>query len=303
MKPAKKIGLDIGWAAMRLAETATRVRGTAYAVGLGRGIGAALWRLVAPFAGRRKRVSLGNIGVAFPQVSTRQRERLLREAALESISFWPEIVSYAYFGTRRILRNVAAEGHENLLDALAKGRGVIAPSIHVGNFSLIGTWMTEMDHEFYFLTRYPHDRRLVRRFVHLRRLLGMGAIRDLPRRACMRGILEALRSNAVVFMQLDQRSRDAGVEVDYFGRPFRSFTGPVTMALKTGAPLVPMYIARQEGIRHRLVMEPEMELVRTGDRRADVKTNLQKLMHIFEGWVRRYPEQYWWFNRRWDGVL
>ena len=168
--------------------------------------------------------------------------------------------------------------------------------------SLIGTWMTEAGHEFYFLTRYPHDRRLVRRFVHLRRLLGMGAIRDLPRRACMRGMFEALDSNAVIFMQLDPRSRDAGGAVEYFGRPFHAFTGPVAMALKTGAAVVPMYIVRESGIRQRLVIEPEFELERTGDRQADVKKNLQRLMHIFEGWVRRSPENYWWFNRRWDGV-
>ncbi len=50
------------------------------------------------------------------------------------------------------------------------------------------------------------------------------------------------------------------------------------------------------------VFEPELELERSGDRQADVKANIQRLMHIFEGWVRRYPESYWWFNRKWDGV-
>ena len=298
----RESGADIGWVVMRLSETATRARGTGYAVALGRAVGAALWWLAGVFFRGRKRLTLANAEVVLPDLGPRERRRIVREAVLESVSFWPEVVSYAYFGTHRILRNVRAEGHDNLKRALAKGKGVIAPSIHLGNFSLIGTWMTEAGHEFYFLTRYPHDRRLVRRFVHLRRLLGMGAIRDLPRRACMRGMFEALDSNAVIFMQLDQRSRDAGVDVEYFGRPFHAFTGPVAMALKTGAAVVPMYIVRESGIRQRLVIEPEFELERTGDRQADVKKNLQRLMHIFEGWVRRSPENYWWFNRRWDGV-
>ena len=63
-----------------------------------------------------------------------------------------------------------------------------------------------------------------------------------------------------------------------------------------------MYIVREGGMRQRLVFEPELELERSGDRQADVKANIQRLMHIFEGWVRRYPESYWWFNRKWDGV-
>lgn len=296
---AKGIGADIAWAVMRLSETATRSRGTAYAVMLGRGIGSVLWRLAGVLLRRRKRLSLANVAVVLPDVPPREGARILREAVLETVSFWPELVSYAYFGTHRILRTVAVEGRENLLAALAKGRGVIAPSIHLGNFSLIGIWMTQADHEFYFLMRYPHDMRIVRRFVHLRRLLGIGAIHDLPRRACVRGIFEALRKNAVIFMQLDQRSSGAGVDVEYFARPFHAFTGPVAIALKTGAAMVPMYIVRENGIRQRLVIEPELEIERTGDRHADVKANLQRLMHRFEGWVREHPEHYWWFHRLW----
>lgn len=299
---AKRIGTDIGWAAMRLAESATRVRGTGYALRLGRGIGSCLWGVAGVFFRGRKRLSLANAEVALPEVPARQRRRIVRESVIESVSFWPEVVSYAYFGKHRILRVVAVEGRENLLAALAKGKGVIAPSIHLGNFMLIGMWMTEAGHEFYFLTRYPHDMRLVRRLIHLRRVLGMGAIRDLPRRACMRGIFEALESNAVIFMQLDQRSGKTGVDVEYFGLPFRAFTGPMAIALKTGAAVVPMYIVRERGMRQRLVFEPELDLVRSGDRQADVKANIQRLMHIFEGWVRRHPESYWWFNRKWDGV-
>lgn len=295
----KRIGADAGWAAMRLSETLVKSRMTGYAVALGRAVGAALWLLVRS----RRNLALRNARVVLPTLAERERRRVVREAAVDSVSHWPEVVSYAYAGTRRILSTVTVEGRENLDRALARGRGVIAPSVHLGNFALIGIWMTQAGYEFYFLTRYPHDPRLVRRFVYLRRYrLGIGAIRDLPRRECTRGLLAALERNAIVYMQLDQPSRDVYVEVPFFGRPFGAFMGPVTLALKTGAALVPMYILRERGPRQRLVIEPEFPLARTGDRRADAEAGLRALMAHFEKWIVSHPDQWWWVSRRWRGV-
>lgn len=295
----KKIGADIGWAAMRLSETLVKSRMTGYAIALGRAIGTVLWWLV----GSRRRLALKNAEVVLPDVPFAQRRRIVREAVIDSVSHWPEVVSYAWTGPERILSNITVEGRENLDRALAKGRGVIAPSVHLGNFALIGIWMTQAGYEFYFLTRYPHDPRVVRRFVYLRKYrLGIGAIRDLPRRECTRGILTALRRNAIVYMQLDQPSRDVFLEVNFFGRPFGAFMGPVTLALKTGAALVPMYILRERSCRQRLVIEPEFELARTGSRREDAEAGLRALLGHFEGWIRAHPDQWWWLSRRWRNL-
>jgi KDO2-lipid IV(A) lauroyltransferase len=293
---AKRIASDLGWAALRLSDSLTRVRGPGFAVTVGRPVGLLLWTLL----GKRRRLCLDNARVALPDLSARARRRIVREAAVNSASFWPELASYCYCGPNRILSNVEVEGRERLDSALGRGRGVVAPGIHMGNFPLIGTWMHAAGYRFDFVMRYPHDERVSRWFTRLRRIEGIGAMRDLPRLACMRGCLGALSANGIVFMPLDMRSGRSGVEVPFFGRPYRAFTGPVALPAKTGAAVLPMYIVRVKGPRHRLVVEPELPLERTGDKTADARRNLERLMGRFEEWVRAHPEQWWWFNRRWE---
>jgi len=295
MKLAGKIGADIGWIGTRLLESLVRYRGLGYGIRLGRAMAATLW----PLAGSRRRLSLGNAAIVLPDVTPMRRERIVAEAVRETLSFWPEIVHYAYGGTRGLLDSIRVEGIEHLAAALARGKGVIAPSVHLGNFALIGSWMSENGYDFSFLMRNPHDERIASRFIFLRRLMKIGVIYDQPRRACIRNMLGALERNAIILMMLDQRSGRTGVEVSFFGKPYGAFTGPVALALRTGAALVPMFIVREGGTRHRLTIAPEFELERTGEKRADIEGNLQRLMHLFEGWIRDNPTHWWWFSRRW----
>ena len=296
MELAKRIGNDIAWAALRLSETFTRTRGTDFAVGLGRPLGALAWALV----GSRRRRCLDNARIVFPELSEPERRRIARESVLNSTSSWPELMSYCYFGRLRILDNVVCEGREHLDAALARGRGVIAPGIHMGNFPLIGVWMTAAGYQFDFVMRYPHDERVSRRLNHVGRVLEIGLIRDRPRLVCLRGCLGSLSRGGTLFLHLDMRAgTTGGIEVPFFGRPYQAFAGPISLALKTRATVLPMYIVRDRGIRHRLVIEPRFRLERTGDKRTDIRTNLARLMRRFEGWVREHPEQWWWFHRLW----
>ena len=213
-------------------------------------------------------------------------------------------MTYAFRGPGHVLRSVSVEGREHLDAALARGRGVVAPGIHLGNFSLISIWMTQAGYDFRFLSRFPHDDRIVRRLAILRRMAGVKLIRDLPRRACLEQCRATLAGNGIIGFQLDQRAMQShpGVEVTFFGLPYRAFGGMVSLALKTGAALVPMYIVRERGVRQRMVIEPALEIPGTGDRRADVEACVQGLMHRFERWIRACPAHWWWPTRRWVGV-
>lgn len=294
---ARKLRFDAGWAVFRLAETMIRARGTAYAAGIGRAVGGLFWYL---FGGRR-RLSLRNAEIVLGDRPEPERRRAARAGVIENFSFLPEAINYAYFGAHRIERNVTVEGREHLDAALARGRGVVAPTVHIGNFALISVWMNRAGYRFHFLSRFPHDERLVRRLSFLRSRVGITLIRDLPPRTCVRDCLASLSRNEIICFQLDQRAvrSRAGVDVEFFGRTFHTYTGPVSMAIRTGAAIVPMYIVRERGVRHRLVIEPELAVERTGDRRRDVRVNVQRLMSRFEGWIRAYPGQWWWPNRRW----
>jgi len=296
----RKIGDAAGWAVMKLIELHVRPRGLAYSVCFGRALG----RLVWPMLGKRKALCLRNAAVALPDLTPRERLRIVREAMIGSLPYWPETVAYSYRGPEKILRTVSVEGREHLDAALARGRGVVSPGIHLGIFPLMAVWLTESGYDFQFLSRFPHNERASDLLTRCRARLGMRLIRDLPRRQCLVDCRDVLARGGIIGLQLDQRAMVTlpHVKVPYFGREFHAFGGMVSLALKTGAPLVPIYIVRRGGIRHRLVIEPEIKIDTDLPRKEAVRRALGLLMRRFEEWVREYPEHYWWPHHFWDDV-
>lgn len=294
---AKRITDDAGWAVLRMVASLVRVRGPGYAVVLGRALGRLAWSI----PGGRRRLSLENAAVALPHLSPRERRRVVREAIMNSFAYWPEPVTYAYRGPRNVLRTVSVEGREHLDAALAKGNGVIAPGIHLGIFPLMAIWMTQAGYDFQFLSRFPHNDRAVELMTHMRALTGIKVIRDLPRRQCLIDCRGVLNRGGIICLQLDQRAMSGlpGVDVPFCGRTFHAFGGMVSLALKSGAPLVPMYVYRERGIRHRFVIEPEVRPNPDIPRKQAVIDVIEKLMRRFEVWVREHPEQWWWPRRIW----
>jgi KDO2-lipid IV(A) lauroyltransferase len=294
---SSRLGRDAGWAAIRLIETMVRGRGPGYALRVGRALG----RLVWPLMGGRRRLSLENARVVLGGLPEAERRRLVRESIIRSVANWPELVSHVHDRLGRIATSVVANGREHLDRALARGRGAIAATIHLGNFALIGAWMARAGYDFQYLIRFPHEERFARRLRWLSRVSGIKLIGDRPRRECLRGLLRALDRNGVVCVLLDQSAMrtGAGADLRFFGRPYRAFTGVTSLALKTGAAVVPVRIGRTGGPRHRLDIEPEFVVERSGRWRADVRVNTQRLLGLFEGWVEARPQEWWWPNRRW----
>ena len=197
----------------------------------------------------------------------------------------------------RARRKVAIEGLENLDAALAKGCGVIALGAHIGNFVLVGTRLGMEGYPVSTLFRMPEDRRL--RAVIERHLPAFyqRVISSRPRRDAIRRIARALKQNETVFILADNLKKGR-VESSLFGRRVHTPRGPVSLALRTGAALVPMYLVRTYGGKLRLVIEPEMLLIKNGNVYEDVTGNTRRIVGYIEGLIGRYPDQWNWLTVR-----
>lgn len=186
-------------------------------------------------------------------------------------------------------------GREHLEAALAKGRGAIALSFHLGNFALLTAAMGVAGHPVHSLLRFLDDDRLMELVRRHSRSFFTELIPALPRRAAVKRILGALRDNRTVLMLADNLKRGE-LETTLFGQPVRTARGPVSLALRTRAPVLPVYLVRGRSGRLRLVIEPEMAMERNGDLGADVAANTGRIMRLLEDLVRRYPDQWYWLT-------
>jgi KDO2-lipid IV(A) lauroyltransferase len=90
------------------------------------------------------------------------------------------------------------------------------------------------------------------------------------------------------------------VWADFFGKKVPTHPGLAELALKTGAPVVPVFMVRDGFQKHRLMIKEPLKLIQTGDFKKDVEANTQLFNDTLESMIRQYPEQWFWIHRRWE---
>jgi KDO2-lipid IV(A) lauroyltransferase len=246
---------------------------------------------------RQRLIATHNLRRAFPEKSEGEIRRIVQSVYRNMGIVAAEFFDIPHLTKENIAALVEAEGVENCEKALAKGRGVLLFSAHFSNWELEAAAAALLIKPAVVIYR-TLDSALLEHLV-LRVRSATGNIL-LPKNHAMRAMLRTLTQNGIVGILIDQNMAwYEGVFVDYFGRPACTTDGLALLALHTGAPVLPGYIVRLHDGRYRLVIGPEVEVTRTGDRDADVLANTQRFTKVIEQIVRRYPDQWLWVHQRW----
>ena len=250
---------------------------------------------------RYRRKMEENLEIAFgSSLEDQEIERITNEVAENIGSHFAETVITTTSKRETILAKIGIEGIENLERALSQGKGVVGVSAHLGNFTVLSIKMIREGYPFNMLIRDPDSPEIVKLFRKLQKQQGGHYISINKWREALREILGCLRKNEVVCFLNDERKKGSDVEVDFFGKTALTATGPAVISLKTGAPIVPIFIARTGEDAHTIFIEPQLEVNHRGDISETVTTVIAACTKIIEKYVRRYPEQWFWFKNRWS---
>ncbi len=249
-------------------------------------------------AKRQRLAGFRNLQLALPDLKFAERERILRGCFRNLGRLLVEFSHFPDLTKANIADFVVHDGLENYLDALGRGRGVIFMTAHLGAWELSSFAHALYGYPLKFVVRPIDNRRVEELISHYRTLSGNEPIR---RKSAARDILAALRRNEAVGILFDQNTtRNEGVFADFFGIPAATTPAIATFALRTGAAVVPGFLVWDETVgKHRLRLDPPVELINTGDPSRDVPENTRIFNRILEGYVRRYPDQWLWIHRRW----
>ena len=206
-----------------------------------------------------------------------------------------ETIRVLYFSKEKICSTFAIQGEEHLKRALDRGKGVISLSAHLGAFSMIGPRLAAAGYAFTAVIKQPRDEDFARLIDGYRAQVGIKSISARPRRLATRQIIKSLRENEIVLLVADE-FKSTGVEVEFLGRPSPAPRGPVTLALRTGAALIPMFMIRDATDLLTLHIEPELNLTQEGNLQEVVAANVAMFSRTLEAKVRRYPEQWNWLG-------
>lgn len=203
--------------------------------------------------------------------------------------------------TDELREMVSVLGSDNLNAALAKGNGVVLLSAHLGNFFLLGTRLAISGYSVHVLVNQPRHGRFAQLMDQYRLQVLQTTIHARPRREALKQLVQVLRRNEIAIIIADEyRKSGSGVRVPFFGRSVLARRGPVTLALRTGAAIVPAYVIRDHDNKLKLIVEPEIELIRSERDKSRIGENLLRITEWLERTVRSYPDQWNWMNIKWD---
>jgi lauroyl/myristoyl acyltransferase len=267
---------------------------------LGVVFGLLYWRLDA----RRREALRANLRkVLGPSATPAELERVVRRGFVSYARYWAEAFQLERLNQAQILRRTTIQGREYIDQALAGGHGAIFATPHVGNWDAGAAWLVASGYKLTTVVERLEPTELFERFVAYRRALGMEILPLDDGSESLRGLLRALRAGRLVALVCDRDLTGHGLAVRMFGDTVTLPGGPASLALKTGAPLLPCSVYHDRRLGHWVaVVHPPVRLQPSGDQRVDALALTQLLATEFERLIRQAPEQWHVLSRFWRGA-
>ena len=248
-----------------------------------------LTALLLPFLRRHTQTALRNLARAYPESSAAEKERILRDSAKSLILAGLEIFGvHAGQDPLRYLDSVS--GLEKVEEAKAKGRGIVHVTAHLGNWELLVLIYARLGYAPRALRQNLKDPRFDRLLDDFHESHGVGLIR---RGGSALGAFRVLARGGVLGILADMDTNVDSVEAPFFGRRVRAPLGPVVLARRSGAALIPAFLSRNERGGHDLSVGEKIEL----DGLSDAE-GAAAYTQAIEAAIRRDPGQWAWFQRR-----
>jgi len=253
--------------------------------------------LVFKLAKKEREKTVRNIRMGYPDMTWLQAEKFAQAVWIRLGWNLFEVARWVPMSQEEVVSQVVrVEGWEHMENALARQKGVIIVSGHLGNWELMGA---------YFASKTPTvavaQKLYDPRFDNLVTWMRSEKLKIpmIKRGLALRGILEALKSNNAICALVDQDTGNDGVFVPFFGKPAWTQSGVARIAYKTGAALVPAFVVRGADGRFEMHVEREIEVPRTGDAEKDVLETVRRYTEVIESYVKAYPDQWVWMHERW----
>lgn len=261
-----------------------------------RRLGGALGRVAGALDRRRRAIARENLVQALPELDAAARERVVDACFRHFGAAFCDALSARRFDAPELCHRVTWEGFDNLLEAERAGRGVIVLAAHFGNWEVVPAALAATHGPMAAVGRPVDNPRIDRLVQGLRTRFGN---RSLAKRGAVREMFRVLAQGGRLGLLIDQRVRpEEAIDVPFFGRP--ALTSPIVarLALKTGAPVLPVAAYHEPGGRYRIVFEPPL----WPEGRDDAETTLdftRRCLEVSERVIRRHPEQWLWLHNRW----
>jgi KDO2-lipid IV(A) lauroyltransferase len=260
-------------------------------------MGKLLGNLLRYLAVSQRRVVRRNLQFTYIESSPRQIQSMAKRIFQHFGVTIIEFLQISCLSKQELISKVRVEGMEILTEAMARKKGVVLISAHLGNYEMawqfvpcyLGRPITGVAKKLrnVWIDRLIHNTRT--RFGN----------RIIYKKGALPEMMQTLRRGAMVGMLMDISRRFDGVEVNFLGRRATATPAAALLGLRCKSPIIPAFCHRDAKGILVVQIEPPVEIQRTNDLQSDLKANTQFITDRVERAIRKYPEQWNWMLKRW----
>jgi len=249
--------------------------------------------------GKRREVALQNLRLAFKDEKTEKEiRRIARMSCINLIYTYIEFMHFPRFLVNVKNRFVMDEdSRKRINEAVHADNSLIYLTAHFGNWEFLSLFAGDDGQQLSSIGRAVKNH-YIADFVNRMRCLAGSAMLD--KEDAVKGAMKAIRNNEQVGILVDQRAGNSGIEVKYFGEPVSATPFPALMKIKFGSVLLPIFCIRKKVGAFQIVVGDGIDIpADLSDSDETIHYVVQTYTGAIENIVRKFPEQWLWYHRRW----
>ena len=262
----------------------------------------------------RRKISINNLRLAFPELAFKEANRIARRVSQNAAMTFCEFLHMRAASEKEIREYSPIEGLEHVLRGFEAGRGVLLLTGHLGNWEMMGA-RAALEFPLTVIAR-PRSNQAVHESIEAIRT--HANVNVISRFDTGRAPIKVLRANQALAILPDQYEQ-GGLPLPFFNHPTRVVDAVARLALLSGAPVVPAFGIRRDPwlADGRIVSSvfPGFDLLENNgtaqrlkgdEREAAVIDGTRRTISELEKVIRAHPDQWLWMHRRWrkaDGVV
>ncbi|MBL0731278.1 MAG: hypothetical protein JJW03_00265 [Desulfosarcina sp.] len=247
---------------------------------------------------RHRRIVLSNLRFAYPQWSSSKIRTMARRIFQNMGITILEICQLSFISKKDILGRVCVKGEDNLINAINSEKGIIFVSAHIGN------WELSLLHcSYYIKSKIVVIARRIRlkildRWIYKLRSSSGNLLID--KKGALPSMVKTLRNGGALGVLVDQSTkRSEGVNVNFFKHKVTATPVVAMLAIRYNCIVLPAFCVREKDGNYTLIYKKPLRVKKTDNLKTDITSYTQVVTDIIEDIVREYPDQWFWFHKRW----